>query len=345
MLQLILLNSCMKDDYRPIKEFSSNDQGVFVVCEGNFMYGNASLSYYNKIDKSVENAVFFNANGIPLGDVAQSLTVYDSTAYVVMNNSGKIYAIDVNTFKYKGKISGLVSPRYMQFVSPSKAYVTDLYSKCIYVVNPQTFSITKTINIDDNSGEYYRHSSEQIVFCENLMFVNSWSYDDKILVINTDSDELVDSIQVLRQPRKILLDKNKKLWVLCDGGFDGSSYSGEAGIVKIDASSLEIEETFSLGTESNPSDMKINSSGDTIYFINRNVYRFSVNDIALPTEEYIVAENKNFYALGLDPHNYDLYVSDAVDFMQSGVVYRYNASKVCLDTFNVGIIPNSFVFK
>jgi len=31
--------------------------------------------------------------------------------------------------------------------------------------------------------------------------------------------------------------------------------------------------------------------------------------------------------------------------MQSGVIYRYNSNLHCVDSFAVGIIPNSFVFK
>jgi len=341
----MLLTGCMKDDMRPVTEFDAGDGGVFIVCEGNFMYGNASLSYYDKNKKSVENTVFLRANGFPLGDVAQCLSINDSVAWIVVNNSGKIYAIDVNTFKYKGKITGLVSPRYMQFVSPDKAYVTDMYGKCIYVVNPQTYSVTKTIDISDNSNEYNRHSSEQMVFCDDFMFVNSWSYDNKILIINTANDELVDSIEVLKQPRKMVIDKNKNLWVLCDGGYSGSSYFGDAGIVKINTETLNIEQTLKFKVGSKAIDLKINKTGDTLYYLNEHVWRMPVTANNLPEEEYINAAGRNFYALGCDPENSDLYVSDAVDHMQSGVVYRYNSAKECIDSFSVGIIPNSFVFK
>lgn len=330
---------------KPVKAFDNKGNGVFIVCEGILMYGNASLSYYDNNSKTIENKVFLNANGIPLGDVAQSLTIFDSTAYIVVNNSGKIYAIDFNTFKYKAKITGLVSPRYMKFISPDKAYVTDMYSKCIYVVNPQNFSVTKTIDIDVNSTKYYRHSSEEIVLYANKLFTNSWSYDDKILVVDTQNDMLVDSIEVLKQPRKIVLDKNNKLWVLCDGGYNDSPYRGKSGIVKINADNLSIEKVFEFDNNSKAIDMKINKSGDTIYFINNHVYRFHINDAELPVQEYINSGNKNFFGLGLSPYNSDLYVSDAVDHMQNGVVYRYNSQKICVDTLSVGINPNSFVFK
>ncbi len=340
-----LFFSCMKDDFRPITEFNISGKGIFIVCEGNFMYGNSSLSYYDPSTKKVENTVFFRANGMPLGDVAQSLTIYGNTAWIIVNNSGKIYAIDKDNFKIKGKITGLVSPRYMRFINERKAYITDMYAKSIYVVEPQEFKVLKTINIDDGSGNYYNHSSEQIVIFENKLFINTWSYDDKILVIDTDLDILIDSITVLRQPRKIVADKEKKLWVLCDGGSSETNYYGEAGIVKINMETNLVENTFIFEKKGNISDMQINKTGDTVFYVNDAVYRFPINTNSLNNEKWISENKKNIFAIAQDPNNYDFYISDAVDFMQAGVIYRYNSNLTCIDSFAVGICPNSFVFK
>ena len=54
---------------------------------------------------------------------------------------------------------------------------------------------------------------------------------------------------------------------------------------------------------------------------------------------------RTYYGLGVDPVNSDVYVADAVDYMQSGVVYRLNATGEQIDKFTVGIIPNGFCFK
>ena len=345
ILITISLSSCMKDDMRPITQFNAGSDGVFIVCEGNFMYSNSSLSYYNKSTMKVENNVFLKANGIPLGDVAQSLTIFGTSAYVVINNSGRIYEIDLNTFEYKSKITGLISPRQIIFQNINKAFISDLYSNSIYVVNPMLMTIIDTIHLKGSSNYNETYSSEQMVFYNDYLYVNSWSYDDKILKINTKNLQIIDTITVFKQPRKIVLDRNNKLWVLCDGGFDNSSFYGEAGIIKIDAETFKIEKSFSLGINSNPADMVINSAGDSIYFINRDVFAFHINTNNLPTETYIFSGGKNFHSLGIDPYNSDLYVSDAIDYMQSGVVYRYNSTGNCLDTIRTGIIPSSIVFK
>lgn len=111
--------SCM--DYGPIEKedfeidnAGSGDEvtgkGLFITNEGNFMYGNASLSYYDPEKKHVENEVFARANAIKLGDVAQSMVIRNGIGWIVVNNSGVIYAIDINTFKEVGRIRASLRP-------------------------------------------------------------------------------------------------------------------------------------------------------------------------------------------------------------------------------------------
>lgn len=347
---IILSHSCANEPVETIFFDFSNNKGVFVANEGNFMYGNSSLSFYDSENKRVYNQIFQARNGIPLGDVAHSVSIWKEKAYIVVNNSGKIYVIDNSSAKYISTITRLTSPRYIHFINDQKAYISDLYAKKITVFNPESSKIIKTISTANSRTDLQQHSTEQMIQYKNMVYTNCWSYDNKILVINTDTDSLIDSIEVINQPNSIILDRFNKLWVLCDGGFEGNKLGNElAALIKIDIESKEIERIFRFTTGERPHELKISNSKDTLLFINKHIWKMSTNDKRLPDKPFIVSQNTSnyggFYSIGIDPSNADIYIGDAIDHRQNGLIRRYNKSGVLIDEFKVGISPGNFAFK
>jgi hypothetical protein len=52
-----------------------------------------------------------------------------------------------------------------------------------------------------------------------------------------------------------------------------------------------------------------------------------------------------YYGLTVCPRTGDVYVADAIDYVQQGMIYRYSKERVLIDEFYVGIIPGAFCWK
>lgn len=344
LLVCLLLGGCMKWDYGEVEDFEASASGLFITNEGNFQYGNATLSYYDPTTMTVENEVFYRANGMKLGDVAQSMVIRDGVGWVVVNNSHVVFAIDTDTFREVGRITGLTSPRYIHFVTDEKAYVTQIWDFRIFIVNPKTFEIIGHIECPDMTME--SGSTEQMVQYGKYVYVNCWSYQNRILKIDTETDRVVDELTVGIQPTSLVMDKNFKMWTITDGGYQGSPYGHEApSLYCIDAKTFTVEKQFRFNFGDCPSEVQINGAGDTVYWINNHVWRMDVGADRLPVRPFIECRNTLFYGLTVDPVGGDVYVADAIDYQQQGMIYRYSADGEPIDQFYVGIIPGAFCWK
>lgn len=347
VLQLLLLagaTACMEWDYGNQEQFSLPGHGLFITNEGNFQYGNASLSFYDPLEKSVENELFYRANAMKLGDVAQSMTIRDGIGWIVVNNSHVIFAIDIETGKEIGRITNLTSPRYIHFLSNEKAYVTQIWDNRIFIVNPSTFEITGYIPVPRMTME--QGSTEQMVQYGKYVFVNCWSYQNRILKIDTETDSVVDELVVGIQPTSLVLDKNNKIWSVTDGGYEGSPYGYEApSLYRIDAETFTIEKEFRFNFGDAPSEVQLNGTKDKIYWINDDIWEMDVTADVLPSNPFLDSRGTIYYGLTIDPASGDVYVADAIDYQQQGMILRYSSEGAELDKFYVGIIPGAFCWK
>lgn len=346
LLFLLTLTGCM--DYEPERTTrlslnSLNTPGVYIVSEGGFMYGNASLEYYSRNTRSVMADVFSQANARALGDVAQSMTLYRGLGYVVVNNSGVVYIIDPSSSRLVGGIRGFSSPRYVHFVSDTKAYVSDLVASQLYIVDPIKREITGRIPTPGHM------STERMVQVGSQLWVSCWSYDRTLLIIDTETDTILEELRVGIQPTALELDSQGMLWVLSTGGYPGSTYGYEAPTLRrIDPTSRTVLKTFTFPQGKQLGAMSMSPDRTFLYYLlDGAVYSLPIGARQLPSIALVPAPRETQskpYGLGVDPQTGDIYMADAIDYVQAGVVYRYDHMGIPLDTFRVGINPSSFCF-
>ena len=308
--------------------------GVFVVCEGGFLVGNASVSYIHADGDTVSTEVFFHVNSLPLGDVAQSMVTRGDRAYIVVNNSAKIEVVDLADFTSIGTINDLGSPRYIHFISDTKAYVTDLFNSTIHIINPTT--MTKTGSIDFNGW------GEEMIALNDKVFVVAPDAG-KVYRIDPNSDLIEDSIATGTQPFGLVSDVNDKLWTLASGGWQQDIPH----LYRFDPNTMTIEQPYGFSSvDQNPSNLSINPAGTVLYFTNGDAYSMGIGESTIPNTAFIGASaaTGSFYRMAVQPSTGDIFISDPIDFSQDGVVYRFDSSGSLLNTYDVGIAPGTFHF-
>jgi YVTN family beta-propeller protein len=338
---VIIAVSCTEKSTTDPVTLPFRENGIFIVNQGNYTYANASLSYYNPDEKTVQQNVFYETNGVPLGDVAQSIAIQGDTAYVVVNNSGFIYAINRHNGEFIGKLTGFESPRQILFVNPQKAYVSDLYANYITVVSPLTTEVIKQI--------YLGRSTEAMMMVDDRVFVAHWSDYNQMLnnnllsVIDSETDQIIDSVIVGKEPNSMVVDNNGKLWVLCSGGYMNDELPS---LWQIDPSTLQVTKEMRFANiNSNPTCLSINRKDNQLLYLNGGIYQVNPEQPMIPSNIFIEQGEHNFYALYVFPENGELYASDAGNYLSNGYVYRYNADGNEIDHFEAGIMPGAFLIN
>lgn len=346
-LVLAITTSCKKDVTTDDTNNTTTtyDNGVFIINEGPFQTGSGTVSFYNRDTKSIAQDIFQTANSVPLGNIVQSMAIYNSKAYIVVNNAAKVEVVNASTFKSTGTIEGLSAPRYFVGLNATKGYVSDWGSTAgnVAVVNLSGNTVTSTIDVKGSGPE------NMLLVGEKLFVINSggWGYDSTVAVIDTQADTLLALITVGDNPKGIVLDANEKIWILCGGIADWMDPSNdtEGKLVKLNADTYTIEQTIGFSsTTYHPTDMVMNTDKNKLYYIyGSGVYEFDITSTSISSTALLTG---NFYSLGYDPETDYLYAADPIDYTQNGLVYRYKANNGdMVDSLTSGIIPGDFWFK
>ena len=344
LLTMVCGVSCSSGGDTPSVPAVIPDKALVVVNAGNYGAGNSTLSLYNPESNECHNELFYGLNGYRLGDQAQSMTRRNNVGWVTVANSHIIFALDLDTMRERGRITGIHAPRYICFVSDEKAYVSQLWSDHLTIINPKTYAITGTVSIPNMVAE--SGSTEEMVYRNGYLYVCCWSYHKRVVKIDTATDRVVAEVEAGIQPTSLVEDRNHHLWTLCDGGYEGAPVGYDAPTLsRINPQTMQVEATFRFTKGDYLSKLRINKAGSHLYWLNNgSLYRMAIDAPALPAEP-LVAGSGYLNALTIDPEREEIYVADAIDYQQQGIIYRYSATGKLIDSFYAGVIPTEFCWR
>lgn len=339
--------SCSSDDDIPDTPEQTGDysNGIFVLNEGNFGSGNASVSFVDENLEDVTDNVFSSVNnGDPLGDTAQSMAFLEDYAWIVVNVSNKIEVVDRNTFENIATIdAGLINPRYVAF-SNGNAYVTNWGDggnpddDYIAVIDAESFEIEENIEVEEGP--------EKIVANGGTLYVahqGGYSFNNKISVINAGTNTVAELIEVGDVPGSLAIENNS-LWVLSAGVPAGDpewspdQVETAGSISQIDLASLEVVNNYQFPVTDHPANLVLNS-GRVFYNLGDMLYSFELSADELPEEPAFQMEEVG-RPRTMEIAGSRLYVTSAGDYSGNGYLYVYDLQTGDLiSDLEVGIIP------
>lgn len=339
---------------KPIKADNFNN-GFFILCEGTFGAGNASVSFFDKSENKMYNDIYKQNNNLLLGDQAQSFAFFLNKIYIVVQNSQKIEVVDAFDFKKTHTITSdwLESPRYFIGVSENIGYVSDWQSDGVIKVNLKTAKVEQLITTGSDP--------EQMYVLDNQLFVCNSGYstlqaqDSTVTVIDIATNQVLRKIIVGKRPEKIVKDSKNLLWISCKG-IKKYDINGE-----IDAKKSQAGSIWTINPATNQAEMKFifpnpafTSENMTVsldrkwlfYTYSGAIYKANIITNAFLSKVII---QKNAYGLGIDSENGNLLVCVEQGYTSKGLIERYveneSGNYTKIDQYTTGILPNSVLQK
>lgn len=333
---ILLASACDRDKIgpqgpeQPAKPALQGRQ-VYILNEGNFQRGNASVSAYNPQKREVQNAIFSRFNeGLPLGDVAQDLLNVEGRYYISLNGSGTVRVVDSLTWQGVAEIPVNGTPTYLA-VADGKLWVSDLFKKKIWQINLNALSVSGAI-ATPGPASHLIHWQNKIVAVAGKT----------LLVINPVADSVEYRKSLPGTGGRMVVDAQNQLWLLTSGN------AAERSLSKLEAPKDAII-SYALGTafpNTSPKFLSIDGSGKKLFMCYQEQVFVQPISQAIPTgaQSRFSFSVQTLYGFDVDPASGQFYLSDALDFDQAAEVLHYDSTGTLLENFKAGRIANGFYF-
>ncbi len=340
--------------------------GMYLLNEGNMGSNKASIDYVDFVNGYYVRSIYTERNPTvikELGDVGNDIQVYGSRLYAVINCSHKVEVMDARTCRRIGQVD-IPNCRYIRFAK-DKAYVSsyvgpvsidpDAQLGAVFEVDTATLAVTREVTVGYQPDEL--EMLGEYIYVANSGGYRVPNYDYTVSVVERYGMKQVEKIPVGLNLHRIRRDRYNRLWVTSRGDYE-SVPSRLHILERKNSISKDMVVTDTLDIPC--SEFVI--QGDSLYFYSvswnnqaeENTVSYGIIDITtkeLVTSSFITdgtqADIKIPYGIAVNPYNGDIYVTDAKNYVSSGVLHCYGRDGVKKWSVRTGDIPAhmAFVYK
>lgn len=337
---------------------SGHVKGLFLLNEGNMGSNKCTLDFFNMETGKYQRNIYAERNpGVvkELGDVGNDIGIYGDKLYAVINCSHFVEVMDVHTAKHLGSID-ITNCRYIIF-NKNKAYVSSYAGPVQIDPNARP---GKVVEVDTTSLKITREvvvgyqPEEMVIHDDKLYVANSGgyrfpNYDRTVSVIDLNTFQVVNTIDVAINLHRMALDRFGRIYVSSRGDYYGIG----SDVFIIDTQTDKV--TGSLGIAASEMCM----CGDSIYMTSvewnyvteNNTISYALYDTK---QEKIVTRNfitdgtdKDIaipYGVAVNPETREIFVTDATNYVTPGYLYCFTPQGKKKWKVRTGDIPAHFAF-
>ena len=337
--------------------------GMYLLNEGNMGSNKSSIDYVDFRNAYYVRNIYAERNPEvvkELGDVGNDIQIYGNKLYAVINCSHKVEVMDVRTCKRIGQVD-IPNCRYIRFAK-GKSYVSAYVGPvaidpnaqlgAVYEVDTASLAVTRKVTVGYQPDELE-------VLGEYLYVANSGGYrapdyDSTVSVVEIYGMKQIQKIPVGINLHRIRKDRYGKLWVTSRGDYN----TIPSRLYVLDRKDKNSKEMVVKDTLDIPcSEMYI--QGDSLYFYSvewnkqteRNTVTYGIIDVRtgqLVTDHFITDGTEQDivipYGICVHPTTGDIYVTDAKNYVSSGVLHCYDRHGKKKWSVRTGDIPAHMAF-
>ena len=369
---LALFAACREDevvvpteyDILPVTVPEGSDVvGMYLLNEGNMGSNKCTLDYLDFVQGYYVRNLYAERNPHvikELGDVGNDIRVYGSRLYVVVNCSNKLEVLDARTGVRIAQVD-IPNCRYVNFYR-GHAYVSS-YVGPVQLNNPNAVKgavykvDTLTLKVEGKCTVGYQ-PEELEVLGEYLYVANSGgymapNYDNTVSVIELEGFRQMQKIPVGINLHRVKADNHGRLWVTSRGDYETISSNLYVLQKKKGRNEMEVTDTLDIPC----SDFCI--SGDSLYYYSTEWNNFTQQNTityGIINTETLQRVSNSFitdgtqaditipYGISIHPDTGDIYITDAKNYVSSGVLHCYSKDGKHKWSVRTGDIPAHMCF-
>lgn len=333
----LVLFSCKKDEPKYPAPAPNLANGALVLCEGLFQQNNSSVSWVDLSSGAIDNSYFVTRTNRQIGDTGNDMKRYGGKIYVVVNVSSSIEVLSASDFTSIKQIQmesgGLAKqPRSIAFHGKN-AYVT-CYDGFVDVIDTSSLTVTSRIPVGNNpEGLAVANGKLYVANSGGLNFPN---VDSTLSVIDLSTNAELMKITVGMNPGEVVSDASGDVYVISRGDYGAVP----SRLKRVNSTTDVLEETFSFDI-------------DGISSMNSNFLVFNASSVSLFNASSEIIESSNFvdlsnvitlYNVSYNSLNDKIYISDAMNYTNTGYLRKYNSVGVYETSYHVGLNPKKVLF-